>query len=72
MSFQTATCHGCSEVVYTAPGGQLPLKPYPHVRCGALSRDIPMILGEHQKYLGNEVPDDCPLLERARDRHRRR
>lgn len=29
-----------------------------------------MILGQHAKYLGNEVPDDCPNLASALNHHR--
>jgi len=54
------TCHGCRHNWYSAPGGQAPLKPYPHSRCIALHVDVPMILGERDKWLGSEVPAGCP------------
>lgn len=54
------TCHGCKHCWYSAPGGQPPLKPYPHSRCTALAADVPMILGEQDKWLGSEVPAGCP------------
>lgn len=55
------TCHGCKHCWYSAPGGQLPRKPYPHSRCLALNADIPMVLGPGQKWLGSEVPTACPV-----------
>lgn len=54
------TCHGCKHCWYSAPGGQLPLKPYPHSRCIALHVDVPMVLGEREKWLASDVPKECP------------
>lgn len=53
------TCHGCRQCLYSAPGGQA-WNRTPHSRCKALARDIPMVLGPHEKWLGSEVPTDCP------------
>jgi hypothetical protein len=62
------TCHGCKHCWYSAPGGQLPLKPYPHSRCTALAVDVPMVLGPHEKWLGSEIPDNCPMRAEAPSR----
>lgn len=60
------TCHGCKGNWYTAPGGQ-PTYPgapeilsKPHTRCVTLGVYVPMVLGEHGKWLGSEVPGECP------------
>lgn len=53
------TCHGCPRVLYSAPGGQA-WDRKPHSRCSALKVNVPMILGEHEKWLGSEVPPECP------------
>lgn len=53
------TCHGCRSNLYTATWGQERDR-RPHSRCSALKQNIPMILGPHDKWLGSEVPDDCP------------
>jgi hypothetical protein len=63
-----ATCHGCKHCLYSAPGGQqwatYPGAPeilmQPHSRCTALRIYVPMVLGQHGKWLGNEVPAGCP------------
>ena len=55
------TCHGCRKNWYSAPGGQA-WNRTPHSRCLALAADIPMIMGEHQKWLGSEVPAACPKI----------
>lgn len=61
------TCHGCKHCCYSAPYGQsgdYPGRPailsQPHSRCTALQEYIPMVLGEHAKWLGSEVPVACP------------
>lgn len=54
------TCHGCKHCWYSAPGGQLPHKPEPHSRCIGVKADIPMTLGEHQKWRGSVLPANCP------------
>lgn len=60
------TCHGCKHNWYSAPGGQqtYPGAPeilsQPHSRCSALAVHVPMILGEHGKWLGSDVPAGCP------------
>jgi hypothetical protein len=58
-SAATLTCHGCKSCLYSAPGGQA-WNRQPHSRCIALKVDVPMILGERDKWLGSEVPRDCP------------
>lgn len=67
MSGGLKTCHGCKSNHYTAPDGQTgdwPGRPailsQPHSRCSALKVYVPMILGEHGKWLGSEVPKECP------------
>lgn len=61
------TCHGCSRNWYSASGGQqtYPGAPailaLPHSRCLELSAYIPMVLGEHGKWVGSEVPPECPV-----------
>ncbi|MBK8072902.1 MAG: hypothetical protein IPK34_13205 [Ramlibacter sp.] len=40
----------------------------PHSRCLALSCDVPMVLGEHEKWLASEVPGECP--ERGKEERR--
>lgn len=57
------TCHGCSDCHYTAPGGQA-WNRSPHSRCSRLGVDVPMVLGDHQKWLGSEVPDSCPVYSK--------
>lgn len=52
-------CDGCTGNVYSAPGGQA-LKRWPHSRCSWLDRDIPMILGDHGRWIASDVPLDCP------------
>lgn len=61
------TCHGCKHTLYSAPGGQH-RNPAPHSRCSSLSRDIPMVLGPHQKWIGSELPVDCPIPLTQRER----
>ena len=61
-----AKCDGCKHIVYSAPGGQLPLKPFPHSRCGKLDVDVPMIIGEQGKWLSSLIPPGCPFHEPAR------
>lgn len=53
------TCNGCDHAVYTARYGQA-REPRPHVRCGPLSVDVFMIIGERDTYEGCEIPADCP------------
>jgi MinD superfamily P-loop ATPase len=53
------TCHGCRRCLYTAPGGQA-WNREPHSRCVELNVDVPMILGEHDKWVGSKVPSGCP------------
>ena len=60
------TCHGCKNTLYSAPGGQSPHKPFPHSRCTALSRDIPMVVDKHEKWLASEVPSECPMRSASR------
>lgn len=62
------TCHGCRHNWYSAPGGivglDYPGRPailsQPHSRCVKLQTYIPMVLGEHGKWIGSEIPADCP------------
>lgn len=54
-------CDGCDRNWYSAPGGQA-TKPYPHSRCLALQRDIPMVLDAKGYWLYSEKPADCPRL----------
>jgi hypothetical protein len=60
------TCHGCRGCWYSAPGGQqtYPGAPailsQPHSRCTVLNAYVPMVLGEHGKWVASEVPADCP------------
>lgn len=54
------TCHGCKHCHYSAPGGQA-WNRTPHSRCSELRVDVPMILGEHGKWLGSKVPAPCPV-----------
>jgi hypothetical protein len=58
---QLGRCDGCPENWYSAPGGQQ-LKPYPHSRCLALARDIPMVLDVKGSWMYSEKPTDCPRL----------
>lgn len=53
------SCNGCDHAVYTARYGQA-REPRPHVRCGPLSVDVFMIIGEHDTYVGCEIPPACP------------
>ncbi|MGE3342270.1 MAG: hypothetical protein AB7L71_02450 [Vicinamibacterales bacterium] len=53
------TCHGCKHVHYTAPWGQA-WDRTPHSRCSELRRNIPMVMGPHDKWLGSQIPADCP------------
>lgn len=62
------TCHGCKHCWYSAPGGiqgaDYPGRPkilsQPHSRCTALRAYVPMVLGEHGKWIGSAVPRECP------------
>lgn len=58
------TCHGCSGCLYSAPGGQAWLR-VPHSRCRVLNVNVPMVLGDHGKWLGSKVPADCPIYAPA-------
>jgi len=53
------SCNGCDYAIYTARYGQA-REPRPHVRCGPLAVDVPMIIGEHDTYVGCEIPPECP------------
>lgn len=60
-------CHGCQHCWYSAPGGQVgdwPGRPailsQPHSRCTALDVYVPMIVGDREKWLGSEIPKECP------------
>lgn len=57
---RTQTCHGCKHCLYTAPNGQA-WNTQPHSRCKDLSVDVPMIFGEHRKWVGSEIPMQCQL-----------
>lgn len=62
------TCHGCKGCHYSAPGGQkwatYPGAPAillrPHSRCSILKVYVPMLLGDHDKWIGSDVPKECP------------
>ena len=61
-------CDGCKYCHYTAPGGQLPLQPYPHVRCQFFNEDIPLVVDKIKdcsgqaasKVVGAIIPPGCP------------
>ena len=65
---KSETCHGCKHNWYSAPGGlpgtEYPGRPaimsLPHSRCLELKEYVPMILGEHGKWIGSEIPNGCP------------
>lgn len=59
-------CDGCNHNVYSAPSGQPPLKPYPHSRCKHLDMDVPMIVGEQDKWIRSLIPAGCPMHEASR------
>lgn len=59
------TCHGCKHCWYSAPYGQA-WNRSPHSRCLALDADVPMIMGEHDKWLGSDVPAECPTHAQQR------
>lgn len=61
------TCHGCKHCWYTAPkgltgdyAGRPEILSQPHSRCINLDTYVPMILGEHGKWIGSAVPEKCP------------
>lgn len=62
------SCNGCKHNWYSASGGlsgDYPGRPEilskPHSRCRELEEYIPMVLGEHGKWLGSEIPTACPV-----------
>ncbi len=65
----TPTCHGCKHCYYSARYGQsgvdYPGRPailsQPHSRCTELAVYVPMVMGEHDKWLGSRVPPECPV-----------
>lgn len=66
MAKNNYSCHGCKSCHYSAPDGQH-WNRAPHSRCLALGRDIPMVLGDHGKWLASEVRAECPVPASARD-----
>jgi hypothetical protein len=53
-------CGGCKHQWYSAPFGQKPLKPEPHVRCLHFAADIPMTVDKQGSILSCEIPPTCP------------
>ncbi len=58
-------CGGCKHLVYTAPNGQIPLKPYPHARCGHLGVDVSMAVDKSGSILSCAIPEGCPTHPNA-------
>lgn len=62
------TCNGCKHCRYSArfglKGGDYPGRPeilsQPHSRCTELEVYVPMVVGEHDKWLASHVPPQCP------------
>lgn len=60
-------CNGCKHNWYSARyglKGDYPGRPeilsQPHSRCTELGEYVPMVMGEHDKWLASRVPVGCP------------